>query len=653
MKAPSFRLKLIGEEQELHRIKGILDNNSLSYSVFDEFEKACKHQESDVAEVFLVTPTFYFQSHINQLQKLTPQPEVILLAEEKIPNLAKILSPHMIFGDADESEILWGLYKANESLRLKKRLEALRDHHKRSWNQDSNPAIKLVTNLMKKCTIAEDYHHLLNAILTLKSDIEFQDCAMVVFDDDNKIINGWACTKEGKEQFSPLNLENKKLQMKLLQEEGSVEMFTNSSQEKELLDSLTSHPWSSCIAISFSATKVPRKKGLAKTAAIFLFRRELVPFLERDSWLLELSHGPLALALEKVVMLKVIRKASLEWRSTFDGISEPLTVIDRNYKIVKANRAFAQLVDQDVKKLKGKRCFSLLSSRRTPCVGCPVGAEVNQPGGVRLQLGSRGKKDLLAWSYGIRTGLDAYHFQFYRNVSKETLLTSALIQSEKMAALGRLVGAVAHEINNPLAGILATSQILLQENQQSNNHALLEELEEIRSATWRSKKIIDDLLGFTSPEMKKTEATDVLDSVKMALTFSKAALKEIQVKVSCDDAIPPALVSSNSLQQVLFNLFTNAAQAMSAKGSLNILLKKQSDEILISVKDTGPGFPPEKLKHIFDPFYTSKMEGMGTGLGLSIVKNLIQKMGAKIQVSSSSGQGTEFQILLPQVKSLA
>jgi len=402
------------------------------------------------------------------------------------------------------------------------------------------------------------------------------------------------------------------------------------------------------MAMRFSVAELPRRSRSAKSAVLVLYRRELVPFIERDHWLMELTYGPLALSLEKVAMLRAISQASKEWRSTFDGISEPLTVIDRNYSIVKANKAFARLVDYDIKKLKGRRCYTLLANRRQPCVSCPVGMSLQPQAGTRIQLQGKLKRDLLVWSYGIRTGLDSYHFQFYRNVSKETALASTLIQSEKMAALGKLVGAVAHEINNPLAGILATSQLMLEDAKLGTvDPALLDDIEEIRSAAWRSKKIIDDLLGFTS-EAKELEEVNVLDAVRSALGFARSALQEVAVKVHSEKVVPRAFVSVNSLQQVLFNLITNAAQAMNGKGALEISIESDGMCYRIDVRDNGPGIPQEKLTHIFDPFFTSKQEGMGTGLGLSIVRNLIQKMSARIEVSSTVGKGTEFRIFVPR-----
>lgn len=637
----------MGKDPELHSVQKSLSTAGLKLGLFEDLDEACDSHVSDPADVFVVGSSAYFQSSLNQIHKLNPEPEVVLAMGDRMPNLAKILIPHTIYSDAEPNEILWYLEHTSHIARRRRRLTALRDHHRRSWGQGSNPAINLVTALMRKCTVAEDFPDLLSAVSALRGVIDFQDCTLVTLDCDKKILGAWHGTAEGKDKFVALNTESLRFEDTVPQE-GKVEIFANSHEKAEFWSQFTLNPWCSAMAISFSAGQVPWKKDVAKTGFLVLFRRELFPFMDRDVWLYELTSGPFALALEKIVMLKMIGQASKEWRSTFDGISEPLTVIDSTYQIVKANKAFAALVDQDIKKLKGRRCYSLLANRRSPCVGCPVNMESQPPGGTRLQISGKSKKDLLAWSYGIRTKIESYHFQFYRNVSKETALTSTLIQSEKMAALGRLVGAVAHEINNPLAGILATSQILLQDGgEEPLSEDLRSDIEEIRSAAWRSKKIIDDLLGFTSPEERKMEAVDPEDIVKTTLVFCKSALKDVRVSVEIEPNVPKIFVSGSGLQQVIFNLLTNAVHAMNGNGAIHITVKRHGHEVCIGIRDEGPGITAEKLKHIFDPFYTSKQEGAGTGLGLSIVKSLTQKMNARIEVESTVGKGTEFTLFLP------
>ncbi|HEY8278829.1 MAG TPA: ATP-binding protein, partial [Bdellovibrionota bacterium] len=609
---------------------------------------ACESQELESADLFILGASEFSQAHINQIQRLNPAPEILLAAGKKIPNLAKVMAPGLLYVEWGEREILHQIESGISLYRRRRRLEALRDHRNRSINLDTNPAIHLVTSVMRRCTAAEQYPDILSAMFTLRSVVDFHDSALITLGESGEVLEAWRQARESRESIETVDLPPRLASNAFAGlEDGKVAIFSSADPSSSHLEGFIRHPWSFAMGMRFSVSQLPRRSKSAKSAVLVFYRRELVPFVERDQWLVELTYGPLALALEKVAMLRAISRASKEWRSTFDGISEPLTVIDRNYTIVKANKAFARLVDHDIKKLKGRRCYALLAGRRQPCVSCPVGMSFQPPAGTRIQLQGKSKRDLLVWSYGIRTGLDSYHFQFYRNVSKETALASTLIQSEKMAALGKLVGAVAHEINNPLAGILATSQLVLEDaKKESADKGVLDDLEEIRSAAVRSKKIIDDLLGFTS-EAKELEETNLLDAVRSTLAFAKSALRDISVKVHTEKATPKAFVSVNSLQQVLFNLITNAAQAMNGKGSLEISIARDNDCYRIDVRDNGPGIPQEKLNHMFDPFYTSKNEGSGTGLGLSIVKSLIHKMGARIEVSSSA-KGTVFRIFLPR-----
>jgi nitrogen-specific signal transduction histidine kinase len=648
--AANLRLRLVGEDAELDKVQSALNQLGITCARSNDLDEACDRHETDPAEVFLLGTSNFYQSSLNQIQKLASHPEVLLVAGEKMPNLAKILMPKVVYISWQPEEIAWVLGRAAELHRRRKRLEALRDHHRRSRAPESNPAIHLVTSIMRKCTIAEDFPDLLQVMHSLRSVIDFHDCSLVLMDAKGNSLMGWHLSREDGERDRVLPLEGIPPDcLGSALDFGEVHVFSSARAGVVPWDSFTFHPWSFGMAMSFAVDHPPRRAGDVRSAAVILYRRELVPFLERDHWLLEVTYGPLALALEKVMMLKAIGQASKEWRSTFDGISEPLTVISSNYEIVKANKAFARAVDQDIKKLKGKRCYTLLAGRRTPCVGCPVGTEHQPQGGTRIQTYGKTKKDLLVWSYGIRTGMESYHFQFYRNVSTETALASTLIQSEKMAALGRLVGAVAHEINNPLAGILATSQILMAESGASDlDPSVREDLEEIRSAAWRSKKIIEDLLGFTGDEEKRGAEANILEAVKSALTFSKSALREVEVRIDCEEETPSAFVPIGALQQVLFNLFTNAAQAMNQKGKLQVRIGREGEQYRVVVSDSGPGIPADRLKNIFDPFFTSKQEGMGTGLGLSIVRNLTQRMHGKIEVQSVVGQGTEFHLYLPR-----
>ncbi len=639
-------LKIFSERAEdFHSLPEKLTALNYTYSFHATIEELCDSLAHEPADAVIVHALEMSQSTASQIQKKISPPQIIVyLPDKKIPNYVKVIAPFCIQAESNREEISYVVDSAVSALRKGRRLLALRTHQKRGWNFEYNPALHLITSLVKKCTISEDFPDLLNAMLTFKNVIEFQDSSLILLDHRNKVLQILHAPAEKSENIVQLHVDADFPAQNFDFLEPKTISFNSSQEWDHPLGKYTKNPWGSAIAIGFCAEEAPKRKGIARSAMLVLYRRDLIPFTERDLWLLEMTYGPLALALEKVAMLKAIGQASKEWRSTFDAISEPLTVVDNDFQISKANKAFAKLIGQDIKKIKGKKCHQLLANRRTPCPSCPALLDEVPSSGVRLASQGKEKRDLLAWSYGIRTPLESYHFQFYRDVSKETALTGALIQSEKMAAVGRLVGAIAHEINNPIAGILATSQIILSEP-SSSDPSLQEDMKEIRDAAWRSKKIIDDLLGFTEGEGKGFERADLADIVRSSLTFSRSALGEIKVSNTVESL--SLVTSPNSLQQVLFNLITNAAQAMNGRGALVLSSKSSGDFISLSVEDSGPGIASDRLEHIFDPFYTSKQEGSGTGLGLSIVKNLAAKIGIKISVESALGSGTKFHLKIP------
>ncbi len=221
-----------------------------------------------------------------------------------------------------------------------------------------------------------------------------------------------------------------------------------------------------------------------------------------------------------------------------------------------------------------------------------------------------------------------------------------LIQSEKMAALGRVTASIAHEINNPLNNILLSADLLLEEQNISSETE--EVLKDIVTQTVRARKIVRHLLEFSRAGKPTAKAQiDLIALINETINMLRQQLKIGKIKVFKE--LPSSFVcvegNPTQLQQVLVNIILNSIEAMDAGGQLMIRLEKTSTEAIIKIADTGPGIPPEVADHIFDPFYTTKTKG--TGLGLSVSYGIVKEHEGDIRLESEPGKGAVFYIHLP------
>jgi PAS domain S-box-containing protein len=234
-----------------------------------------------------------------------------------------------------------------------------------------------------------------------------------------------------------------------------------------------------------------------------------------------------------------------------------------------------------------------------------------------------------------------------RDMTETKKLEQRIRNSEKLASVGRLAAGVAHEINNPLGGIL---NCLYNLRKGTLSPSRLEEYRvSMEDGVRRVQKIVRQLLDFSQqdePEFAPTDINHVVDRV-LVLTTHLFAPNRIVLETGFGQGLPNVMLDRHMIEQVLMNLVLNAVQAMKDGGGLTIRTSVVEGVCLIEVRDTGSGIPPAVLPRIFDPFFTTKSEGEGTGLGLSVSLGIVERHGGKILVDSEVGKGTTFTLCLP------
>jgi two-component system NtrC family sensor kinase len=392
----------------------------------------------------------------------------------------------------------------------------------------------------------------------------------------------------------------------------------------------------------------------------------------------------ISLSLDRVILSREMLAASQLWESTFDGIADPVLVVNATpwdsaspFQAVRMNQSFARH--------GGRHCYEAFAQRSEACQGCRVHEVMrdNQP--LEWQV-RRGSRVLKASGYPIQISRDAELARHgapaaivhYIDVTKNLELRGQAVQGEKMAAIGLMAGNIAHELNNPLAGLRSLAQVLAADARLPE--AARQDLREIENAAERSSRIIKDLMDFAEMGRDSTqlEVVDVNLVIERAANMLKTAMHEFAVDLDLmEEGTALVRVEPHLLQHVIFNIINNACQAMeglraqeTAEDSvhrqtadskpldsgglepvgleLQVLSRQVDQHVEVVVRDSGPGLSEEVLSRLFQPFFTTKTAGRGTGLGLSMSRMVVESFGGELRGRNREDRrGAEFVIRLP------
>jgi PAS domain S-box-containing protein len=236
-----------------------------------------------------------------------------------------------------------------------------------------------------------------------------------------------------------------------------------------------------------------------------------------------------------------------------------------------------------------------------------------------------------------------------RDITVERKLEQQVVQSERLAAMGAMIGGVAHELNNPLTSIMGVSELL---QDTETNETSRKQLAMLQQQARRAAEIVQNLTYFSRPPAPGKSRINLVEVVERTLNLHAYSLRKNNVTVDFlkEAGVPYAMGDPHQLMQVFLNLILNAEHAIRDvrdKGTLRIRLGKGDNSVWVSFHDDGPGIPKENLSSIFDPFYTTKRPGRGTGLGLSICKSVMKEHNGSIEAANSPEGGAVFTVTLP------
>jgi PAS domain S-box-containing protein len=348
---------------------------------------------------------------------------------------------------------------------------------------------------------------------------------------------------------------------------------------------------------------------------------------------------------------KKLEESEKKYRRLVENSSDGIFRVNEEGRITFCNKRMEGITGVDRRALIGKRLLDLFDPESVEIIQDRLKKTSSHEQislyGMNL-VRKDGRKGIVDLSFSsiFKNGRRAGWQGIARDVSERKEMERQIIQSEKLASIGKLAAGVAHEINNPLANIALYSHMLLKKTKSDEEK---QKLKVIVTQAERATNIVRNLLDFSRQREPEITEVDVNALLSETLSIMEHQLRRsgISLVKNLNAEVPEILADPGQLQQVFFNIITNAIEAMGDGGTLTVSTDCQGDIVEVRISDTGSGIAKEHLGRIFDPFFTTKEVGKGTGLGLSVSLGIIERHRGSIEVDSEIGKGATFIIKLP------
>lgn len=371
--------------------------------------------------------------------------------------------------------------------------------------------------------------------------------------------------------------------------------------------------------------------------SLFFARDKSWPFKREDRDFLDQLGEAISLCVERMLQVERNKDLQLQWQVTFNSISDPICLVDSNFNIKIANQNF----------------FSTFKTN-PPDV---LEHDFREP--LRLKIQKNSTVSVYeVFRQQMTIDYQKNYFFLYRDISRQLGFERQLVESAKLAELGTISSSIAHELNNPLGGMLNFLQLIKMD--LKGTEGFYGDIEEMEKGTLKCKNIVQNLLGFSrDSSLSENQNIRILEILNRAILITELRTRAMGIRIDLDSSDEKLALYGrfNPLAQVFCNVLQNAYEAIVEKrkkvqdfgGHIRISTQKLKNEIVISIEDNGIGIDSRNLENIFDPLFTTKDPEKNAGLGLTLAKQILQDHGAQISVTLSEDSKTIFHIHFPLI----
>lgn len=378
---------------------------------------------------------------------------------------------------------------------------------------------------------------------------------------------------------------------------------------------------------------------------IYFARGPQSPFTrDENAFLSQVAEG-VSLAIARLTKLEESETLKQQWEATFDAILEPVSVIDSDHTIVRINRSFAEHSGLEPEKVIGTKCHVSLFGRDNPCEGCVLGTEAGTTFRLSPCLTAGGRAatfDVFSQEIQFKPEERSLYVNMYHDVSSQLRYERQILETAKMAELGTIGSSIAHELNNPLGGMLSFLQLIKMDLKGDEPWA--DDIIEMESGARRCRDIVQSLLGFTRKSSHdSTEIVDLREAIEQALKITELQTRAIGIHViqNLSDEALTIRGQFNFISQVIRNFLQMAQEAIAERikidrrqrGEIRLRLYPDGDWFIVEISDNGIG--------LVDPLNNP-------GLGLTVAQQIINEHGGRLEMTSTKGAGTSAKISFPR-----